>query len=143
MVVLMSLHPIFFIDDKLKGSYRTWIVARLYAHIRKIFIYTLCLSIKINLSLVYTQWVFQYGMREAVNDRLNVLKEHPKRLTPWDFVFAFLCFFSPYTYAQRLESVWAHHVVSLEGWNALLNSLLIEWSDSNLLVSALFDHCVC
>lgn len=77
-------------------------------------------------------------MNEARTDRLSFLeKDHPRHALSVieDLITGvfFLC--APYTYVDRLENVWADRTVSLAGWQKLVASLLVEWSDSNLLVS--------
>lgn len=77
-------------------------------------------------------------MYEARTDRLAILelpRQRPALAPLEDLIIGVLFFCAPYTYVDRLEKLWADRVVSLDGWQKLLTSLLIEWSDSNLLVS--------
>jgi hypothetical protein len=82
-------------------------------------------------------------MYEACTDRLASFKvSRPQNnLEPLENLITgvlFLC--APFTYVARLEAPWADGVVSLDGWQKLLTSLLVEWSDSNLLVSTIFQY---
>lgn len=82
---------------------------------------------------------YRYGMKEACTDRLASLEKDRARNAPSSiesFMTAFFLFYAPYTYLDRLEKVWAERSVPAEGWQKLVASLLAEWSDSNLLVSA-------
>jgi hypothetical protein len=88
---------------------------------------------------VHSRWVHRYGMYEARTDRLASIYHSPRqdrfaRLGP--FVSGVFFFCAPFTYVDRLEKLWANKIVSLDGWQKLLASLLLEWSDSNLLVSS-------
>jgi len=102
------------------STYKTWYVARLLVNI------------------LNSRFLHRYGMYEARTDRLASLElPRPRQaLAPLeDLITGVLFFCAPYTYVDRLEKVWADRVVSLEGWQKLLTSLLIEWSDSNLLAT--------
>lgn len=77
-------------------------------------------------------------MHEARTDRLASLDQEPPRHALYsleDFAMKILFFHAPYMYFDRLERLWADGAVSLNGWQKLITSLLVEWSDSNLLVS--------
>lgn len=75
-------------------------------------------------------------MLDACTDRLEYVQSS-KDVLPGVFglVAGVLSFWAHPTYVARLDIVWAGGMVSLSGWQELLNSLLIEWSESNLLVS--------
>ena len=76
-------------------------------------------------------------MYEARTDRLASLEEkrHLKEYGFEDILTTLLLFCAPYTYLARLENAWADRVISLDDWQKLLATLLLEWSDANLLVS--------
>jgi hypothetical protein len=76
-----------------------------------------------------------YGAR---TDRLAFFSEprvEGKLTLLVDIISGALFFSAHHTYVDRLEKVWADRIISLDDWQKLLNSLLLEWSDSNLLVS--------
>ena len=58
-----------------------------------------------------------------------------------DIISGALFFAAHHTYVDRLEKVWADRIISLDDWQKLLTSLLVEWSDSNLLVSNQLNRC--
>lgn len=96
---------------------------------------------KFDVFLVNSRTIYRYGAKEARTDRLASLdkeKVRRRRAPPSieDLIMGLLFFCVPYTYLERLESVWAERSVSLDGWQKFVTSLLVEWSDSNLLVSA-------
>lgn len=72
-------------------------------------------------------------MHNALTDRLATVRR--LQIGPLDIVIGGLSFWAHHTYMDRLENVWAGGVVSVGGWASLVNSLVAEWSDSNLLVS--------
>jgi hypothetical protein len=77
-------------------------------------------------------------MHEARTDRLASIynpRVQPRFGTFGTFLSGVFFFCAPFTYVDRLEKLWADKIVSLDGWQKLLSSLLVEWSDSNLLVS--------
>jgi hypothetical protein len=77
-------------------------------------------------------------MHDALTDRLAAVSR--SQIGMIDIVAGSLSFWAHHTYVDRLENVWAGGVVSVGGWGSLITSLIIEWSDSNLLVS--FPHSV-
>jgi hypothetical protein len=74
-------------------------------------------------------------MHDALTDRLAAVSR--SQIGMIDIVAGSLSFWAHHTYVDRLENVWAGGVVSVGGWRSLITSLIIEWSDSNLLVSFL------
>jgi len=107
------------LDCALPG-YKTWFVSRLLCNI-------------LNSRLVHL-----YGMNEARTDRLASVHKQPVQSrfgTFGTFLSGVFFFCAPFTYVDRLEKLWADKIVSLDGWQKLLSSLLVEWSDSNLLAT--------
>jgi hypothetical protein len=82
---------------------------------------------------VHSRSVHRFGMHDALTDRLATVMR--SQIGLFDIVAGGLSFWAHHTYVDRLENVWAGGVVSVGGWGSLVTSLVIEWSDSNLLVS--------
>jgi len=71
-------------------------------------------------------------MYDALTDRLAAVGR--SRIGLFDILAGSFSFWAHHTYVDRLENVWAGGVVSVGGWRSLVTSLVVEWSDSNLLV---------
>lgn len=84
---------------------------------------------------MHSQLVHKHGTTSARTDRLQLAK--PSIPGAFDYLAGSLTFFAHFTYVQRFERVWIDGIASTSEWEALLNSLLTEWPDSNLLVSLL------
>ncbi|TFK32373.1 hypothetical protein BDQ12DRAFT_692582 [Crucibulum laeve] len=106
-------------EKESKNEYMTWFVARLIA------------------VMFHTWSAHRYGKPDAIIDRHSTMIN--QRLGVPDLFIGVLFFYAPLTYIQRLNSVWAGGIVSYVGWQGLLDSLLAEWSDSNLLATVILS----
>ena len=62
--------------------------------------------------------------------------------TALEFLFNVLSFYTFRAYKRRLKVVWSDKIITLKEWDTFLRSLLSDWQDSNLLVSAYHNrHC--
>lgn len=111
-------------------SYRTWLGARLKVVIRKGLFS--CPLRKTDSNPVQSQIMHRHGLINARTDRFNSI--NPPVPTVFASVLGIFTFFGHITYAERFKNAWADEIASTKGWKALLSSLLIDWSDSNLLV---------
>jgi len=100
-------------------GYKTWFVARL-----------VCI-------ILHSRSVHRFGMHDAVTDRLATARRSQIGLI--DILAGGLSFWAHHAYVSRLENVWAGGVVSVGGWGSLVTSLVIEWSDSNLLATVILS----
>jgi hypothetical protein len=82
--------------------------------------------------------MYHYGMPGARIDRLDSFRKgkvNRKINMITDLASGVFLFYAPYSYLERVEKVWADQIISLDGWQTLIASLLSEWTDTNLLVS--------
>jgi len=100
-------------------GYKTWFFARL-----------ICI-------ILHSRSVHRFGMHDALTDRLAAVRR--SRIGLIDIVAGSLSFWAHHTYVDRLENVWAGGVVSVGGWRSLITSLIIEWTDSNLLATVILS----
>ena len=110
-------------------GYKTWFVARLMCIICQ-----WSSHVFVILS-VHSRSVYCFGMHDAVTNRLLVATARRSQIGLIDTLAGGPSLWAHHAYVNRLENVWAGEVVSVGGWGLLVASLVIEWSDSNLLVS--------
>ncbi|TFK37859.1 hypothetical protein BDQ12DRAFT_684758 [Crucibulum laeve] len=105
--------------DKPSTMHQTWFASRL-----------MCIMLQ-------SRSMYGFGTKDAIFDYTIIIQLPPKVFI--DYLVGIFSFFAPSTYMQRLHHVRAGGVTSFTRWQALVTSLLAEWSDSNLLATVVLS----
>lgn len=90
---------------------------------------------RVMIEIEETRTRYKHGTAEARIYRNIVVPETPAEMRKWDVLFGILLFGAHTAYRRRLRRTYIKEVVYLPEFRRLMESLLLEWADTNLLVS--------
>ncbi|TFK37192.1 hypothetical protein BDQ12DRAFT_667139 [Crucibulum laeve] len=86
---------------------------------------------KITTYVYYARILYKWGSQSAVLDYTQTIDVPSTNAI--DYIVGIFSFYASSTYLKRLHTTRAGGVTSFVRWKAMVESLLAEWSDSNLL----------
>ncbi|TFK36194.1 hypothetical protein BDQ12DRAFT_755864 [Crucibulum laeve] len=84
---------------------------------------------------VHSRIIYRHGSPTAIIDYTHTIQV--PSITIFDHIIGIFSFYVSLTYLKRLHTTRAGGVTSFVRWKAMVESLLAEWSDSNLLVGSI------